>query len=269
MFRLVKNISILVFVFACAFLYINEAPVVAEQQPQAKHFSVYMNGKISRFSSNLDKVEDALKENGIIFNKKQMFPKANAELIDGTQIFLLRRGEKFEFKEFAVAEIPVEYVDEPALEYGSRHVIQNGLPGIDKVIFKVDVNGVRKEIGRIHKIAPKKSIVQRGTKDCIMTEQGLKHYKKKFVANVSAYTIEDGNGDGVTSIGIVPYEGVVAVDPEFIPYHSKLFIPGYGLAVAADTGGAIVGNCIDLFMYDRDRAWQWGRRFIEVYILDE
>lgn len=269
MTKLLRYICILILIFGCTLGFENNTPVIAEKQPKTKHFSVYMGGRVSRYTSTLSKVEDALKENGIIFHKNQMFPKPNAMLIDGTQIFLLKRGEKFEFKEFAVSKIPIEYVDEPKLEYGTQNVLQSGLPGVDKVIYKIDINGVQKEIGRIHKIPPQKSVVQRGTKDCIMTEEGLKHYKRKFIANVSAYTIEDGNGDGVTSIGIVPYEGVVAVDPEFIPYHSKLFIPGYGLAVAADTGGAIEGNCIDLFMYDRDRAWQWGRRFIEVYVLDD
>lgn len=269
MVKFLKYICLVILICGSILGFDNDTPAMAEKQPQAKHFSVYMNGRVSRYTSSLATIEDALKENGIIFHKNQMFPKANAMLIDGTQIFLLKKGEKFEFKEFAVAEVPVEYVDEPTLDYGSKNVLQSGLPGVDKIIYKIDVNGIQKEIGRIHKIAPKKSIVQRGTKDCIMTEQGLKHYKRKFIGNVSAYTIEDGNGDGVTSIGIVPYEGVVAVDPEFVPYHSKLFIPGYGLAVAADTGGAIEGNCIDLFMYDRDRAWQWGRRFIEVYVLDD
>ncbi|MBQ0067216.1 MAG: G5 domain-containing protein, partial [Phascolarctobacterium sp.] len=250
-------------------LFTTEQPVTAEKQPTPKNFSVYMNGRISRFTSTLDRVGDALRENGIIFNKNAMFPKASATLLDGTQIYILKRGEKFEFKEFAKAEIPVEYMDDPELEYGTETVMQSGYPGIDKVIYKISAEGEQTEIGRIHKILPQKSVIKRGTKDCIMTENGLKHYNRKFIANVSAYTIEDGNGDGVTSIGIVPYEGVVAVDPEFIPYHSKLFIPGYGLAVAADTGGAIEGNCIDLFMYDRDRAWEWGRRYIEVYVLDD
>lgn len=264
-----RCISILILICGCTLGLGTNTPVEAEKQSDAKRFSVYTNGRVSRYTSRMSKIEDALRENDVIFQKNQMFPHAKATLIDGTQIFLLKKGERFEFKEFAVSEIPVEYVNDPTLEYGSENVLQSGRPGVDKIIYKIDVNGIQKEIGRIHKIAPRKSIIQRGSKDCIMTEQGLKHYKRKFIGNVTAYTIEDGNGDGVTSIGIVPYEGVVAVDPEFVPYRSKLFIPGYGLAVAADTGGAIENNCVDLFMYDRDRAWQWGRRHIEVYVLDD
>lgn len=266
--RVMRLVTSLILFFAIIFVA-NESPADAEKQPKPKNFSVYVNGRIVRFSSNQEKVGAALDENGVIYNKKQMFPKANALLVDGTQIFLLARGEKFEFEELAIADSPIEYVDDPTLEYGSLNVAEKGAPGLDKVIYKVDTSGKRRELGRISKIKPSRTLIQRGTKDCIMTEEGLKHYKKKFVANVSAYTIEDGNGDGVTSIGMVPYEGVVAVDPDFIPYKSKLFIPGYGMAVAGDTGGAIINNCIDLFMYDRDRAWEWGRRHIEVYLLDD
>ena len=267
--KIFRIFCICIILAGCSTLFVGQGPVTAEQQPTAKNFSVYMNGRITRFTSTMEKVGDALRENGVIFNKSQMFPKANALLVEGTQVYLLKRGEKFEFKEFAKAEIPVEYRDDPTLEYGSEKVLQAGMPGVDKIIFKVTPDGKQTEIGRIHRIAPQKSVVRRGTKDCVMTEAGLKHYKKKFMAEVTAYTIEDGNGDGVTSIGIVPYEGIVAVDPNYIPYHSKLFIPGYGLAEAADTGGAINENCIDLFMYDRDRAWEWGRRNIEVYLLDD
>lgn len=266
--KVYKLIATLI-LFSSVLFVAHENPADAEPQPKAKNFTVYVNGRMARFSSTLDKVGAALDENGVIYNKKQMLPKASATLIDGTKIFLLARGEKFEFEELSIADSPIEYVDEPTLEYGNFNVVEKGVPGLDKVIYKIDINGNKKELGRIHKIEPSRTLVQRGTKDCIMTEEGLKHYKKKFIANVSAYTIEDGNGDGVTSIGMVPYEGVVAVDPTFIPYKSKLFIPGYGLAIAGDTGGAIIDNCIDLFMYDRDRAWEWGRRHIEVYLLDD
>lgn len=264
-----KAICTCILMTGLCFMFVPEKTVTAENQPATKRFSVYMDGKVTRLTTTKNTVEEALNEKGIVFYKKAMLPKPDAKLLEGTKIFLLKRDEKFLFKEFTIADIPKDYINDPNVEYGKEVELESGLPGIDQVIYKVDANGNEKEIGRIHKLAPKTAIIQRGIKDCVMTENGLKHYKRKFVANVSAYTIEDGNGDGVTSIGMVPYEGVVAVDPDFIPYKSKLFIPGYGLAIAGDTGGAIIDNCIDLFMYDRDRAWQWGRRHIEVYVLDD
>jgi 3D (Asp-Asp-Asp) domain-containing protein len=84
----------------------------------------------------------------------------------------------------------------------------------------------------------------------------------------TAYTLAEGNGDGVTSIGIVPYHGIIAVDPSEIPYGTKVYIPGYGFAMAGDCGGAINGNRIDLFMESYNDAIQWGRRTVDMYILE-
>ena len=61
--------------------------------------------------------------------------------------------------------------------------------------------------------------------------------------------------------------GVVAVDPNVIPLGSTVYIPGYGVARAEDTGGAILGNRIDLCMEDYDTCMAFGRRMVPVYIL--
>ncbi len=59
----------------------------------------------------------------------------------------------------------------------------------------------------------------------------------------------------------------VAVDPRLIPLGSRLWIPGYGHAVADDTGGAIKGHRIDLRMQRYKNVTQWGRRKVRVYVL--
>jgi 3D (Asp-Asp-Asp) domain-containing protein len=61
--------------------------------------------------------------------------------------------------------------------------------------------------------------------------------------------------------------GIVAVDPRVIPLGTRLYIPGYGYAIAADTGGAIKGNRIDLCFNTCSEAIRWGRREVKVYIL--
>ena len=69
-----------------------------------------------------------------------------------------------------------------------------------------------------------------------------------------------------TATGTWPSRGTVAVDPEVIPLWTKLYIEGYGEAVAADTGGAIKGQIIDLYMESEDECWQWGRQTVEVVV---
>ena len=69
---------------------------------------------------------------------------------------------------------------------------------------------------------------------------------------------------GRTATGIPTGPGVVAVDPSVIPLGTKLTIPGYGVGVAADTGGAVQGNTIDVWFPTRAQALQWGRRTVTV-----
>jgi 3D (Asp-Asp-Asp) domain-containing protein/peptidoglycan hydrolase CwlO-like protein len=69
---------------------------------------------------------------------------------------------------------------------------------------------------------------------------------------------------GRTSSGLPTGPGVVAVDPSVIPLGTRLSVPGYGDAVAADTGGAVTGNTIDLWFPTLEQAHAWGRRTVTV-----
>jgi 3D (Asp-Asp-Asp) domain-containing protein len=71
---------------------------------------------------------------------------------------------------------------------------------------------------------------------------------------------------GTTSTGIPTGPGVVAVDPAVIPLGARLTIPGYGTAVAADTGGAVNGNVIDVWFPTRRQALAWGTRTVTITI---
>ena len=71
-----------------------------------------------------------------------------------------------------------------------------------------------------------------------------------------------------TATGTWPSRGTVAVDPNVIPLGSVLYVEGYGPAVAADTGGAIQGQKIDLYMDSEHECLQWGRRQVEVRVVE-
>jgi len=71
-----------------------------------------------------------------------------------------------------------------------------------------------------------------------------------------------------TATGPWPSRGMVAVDPRVIPLGTELYIEGYGPAVAADTGGAIRGQRIDLYMDTKHECLQWGRRQGEVRVIE-
>lgn len=94
------------------------------------------------------------------------------------------------------------------------------------------------------------------------------NYRAVMSMEATAYLPTDGDGAGITAMGIPATYGVVAVDPSVIPLGSRVYIPGYGMAIAADTGGAIVGYCIDLCMESYAEAMNFGRRVVTVYVLD-
>ncbi len=72
--------------------------------------------------------------------------------------------------------------------------------------------------------------------------------------------------DGRTASGLPVGRGIVAVDPELIPLGTRLFVPGYGKAIAADVGTAIKGRIIDLWMPSDAQARKWGRRTVVITI---
>ena len=83
----------------------------------------------------------------------------------------------------------------------------------------------------------------------------------------TAYTAGCYGCSGITASGRAAGHGIVAVDPYVIPLGTRLFIPGYGFAVAGDTGGAIRGHRIDLGFNSMRDAMLFGRREVVVYRL--
>ncbi|HXF97341.1 MAG TPA: 3D domain-containing protein [Gaiellaceae bacterium] len=71
---------------------------------------------------------------------------------------------------------------------------------------------------------------------------------------------------GRTALGIPCRKGVVAVDPRVIPLGTRLYVPGYGRAIAADVGTAIKGRIIDLWMPSTAAARAWGRRTVTITV---
>lgn len=92
-------------------------------------------------------------------------------------------------------------------------------------------------------------------------------YIKTLSVEATAYT-----GGTLTAMGLKPVRdpggiSTIAVDPSVIPLGSKVYIPGYGYAIASDTGGVIKGNIIDLYMNSHDDCTSWGRRQVTLHIV--
>jgi len=93
-------------------------------------------------------------------------------------------------------------------------------------------------------------------------------YSRELTMTATAYTSQDDGNGSHTYRGHVLRRGLAAVDPRVIPLGTRLFIKGYGFAIADDIGGAIKGNKIDLAFENRAEALQFGVQKVTVYILD-
>ncbi|WP_349409375.1 peptidoglycan-binding protein [Pseudalkalibacillus sp. SCS-8] len=95
---------------------------------------------------------------------------------------------------------------------------------------------------------------------------------KTLTVESTAYTANCEGCSGVTKMGLdlkkYPDAKVIAVDPQVIPLGSIVKVEGYGTAIAADVGGAVKGNRIDVFIPNQDDAMQWGRRDVKVTVVE-
>ena len=119
---------------------------------------------------------------------------------------------------------------------------------------------------------PKERIVEKKT-------EGVKETKKEASPNkeligtfeATAYTDNvqsQGKWVGQTATGRKPQVGVIAVDPKVIPLNTKLYVEGYGEAVAGDVGGAIKGKRVDLFHNTQSECKSFGRRKGKIWRLN-
>ncbi|MGN0135698.1 3D domain-containing protein [Anaerotignum sp.] len=153
------------------------------------------------------------------------------------------------------------------LEYGETKVVQEGKDGVSTIISKeiyhgnelIDTKFVEEKVVT----AAQDKIVEVGTAHTI---NGMR-YSKAINAKVTAYTPYDAGCSGITASGTKAGYGTIAVDPNVIPLGSKVYIPGYGVATATDTGGAIKGNRVDVCYGSQSEAFGWGVRNVTVYVL--
>lgn len=99
-------------------------------------------------------------------------------------------------------------------------------------------------------------------------DEDLPLFQRSITVEATAYSVEE-NGSSSTASGTYVRRGVIAVDPRVIPLGTRVYIPGYGVAVAEDTGGSIIGNKIDIAFDSYGEAMNFGRQVIEIYIFDD
>jgi uncharacterized protein YabE (DUF348 family) len=190
--------------------------------------------------------------------------------------------EKLNIKVEAVSEKIIEHEEQdayqtvrqpdPDMEKGSEQVVQYGANGVKtlkvKELYRDGVKTGEEVIDSTETVPSQPEIIKVGARDTVTTSRGAMRFNRTIYMEASAYLPSDGGGAGITATGMAARRGIVAVDPNVIPLGTRLFIPGYGMAIAADTGGAIQGNKVDLCMENYGEAMDFGRQTVKVYVLD-
>lgn len=119
------------------------------------------------------------------------------------------------------------------------------------------------------KAAAEKAAVEKAAAEKAAEEKAAASKTLTMVATAYSYAEGSIGGGTVTALGqnLVTNPMAVAVDPSVIPLGTRLYVEGYGEAIASDTGGAIKGNIIDVHFADPGMLSSWGRRTVQVTIL--
>ena len=238
-------------------------------------------------------VADFLKQHNIQLNEFDRVELAMDELILPESVIQVVRVEKVTDVVEEETNFAVETKKDDSLLKGKEKVVQAGEKGSVKRTYEV-VKENDKEVSRnllneeVEK-EPTKKVVAVGTKVVTASvpqgkkvvtasvSRGASSSKepaqgKEFYVTATAYTAYCNGCSGITATGINLKENpslkVIAVDPSVIPLGSKVWVEGYGYAVAGDTGGAIKGSKIDLFMPSKSQAYDFGRKKVLVKVLN-
>jgi len=226
-------------------------------------------------------VGDVLKDIGLRLKPAdKVEPSVHTELTAGLTIDVALVTSKYEVTKTALP-FQTEKKQDSGLDYGKKQVVTAGKPGLLMKIVEVVYEGdrpVRRNVKSQSIVTPPQNeVVAVGTKRKVARLVGSSVSRgssravagKTITMHASAYAPNYGPGVGSrTANGMKAQKGVVAVDPRVIPLGTRLYIDGYGEAIAADTGGAIKGNRIDLCYNTPGECFKFGRRDVKVTILE-
>lgn len=239
---------------------------------------IRVDGRLIRTRSRAQTVAGVLGQEGVsLVGQDRVVPGLDARPHPGGTIQVIRVREEYEVE---FDPIPFSSISAPdgELELDQIRLVQAGQPGINKRRYRV-VYEDNQEMERFLEDAwvaqaPVTRTVAYGTKIVIRTLEtpdGPIEYWRKIRAYTVSYKPASAGRPashpryGYTRLGWKLKKGIVAVDPTVIPLRTRMYVPGYGLAVAGDTGGGVKGKLIDLGFEDTNyESWHW---WTDIYLL--
>jgi uncharacterized protein YabE (DUF348 family) len=239
---------------------------------------VEVDGRTFRTRTHRQRVDDVLADLGIVLTGQDYtIPVLTAPLEEDATIRVVRVSHRFLIEQ---EPIPFEsmWQPDPDLEIDQQRLLQEGIPGVFqrriRVRYEDGVEVTREVEDEYVAVPPTTKIMGYGTKVVVRTldtPSGLVEYWRVIRMLATSYsaatsgTPKTSSWYGRTATGMQMRHGIVAVDPRVINLRSQVYVPGYGVGIAGDTGGAVKGRRIDLG-YDDDNLVLWYR-WVDVYLL--
>lgn len=258
-----------------------DTPVQAGQRViihRATPFQVQIGAETMSAATHETTVAAALAELGLlVMGMDEVQPRLSAALRPHMDIHITRVREEVIYEE---EWLPFETVwtPDPALPIDQRRVADEGGPGLLRHRYRLRYEN-DEEVARVledswQAAAPRERVIAYGaliTPQTLETPEGAITYWRKMRVYTTSYsparsgTPRSAPWYGRTRIGLTLAKGIVAVDPGVINMEQRLYVPGYGLAIAGDTGGGVQGRHIDLGFSDDDyQSWHW---WSDIYLL--
>ena len=245
---------------------------------RSKGAEILVDGRRIKTRTLASTVAELLAQEGVaLFGRDYTIPSPDAPVRDGLKVKVVRVREAVLVEE---EPIPFETVWKPdeKMELDTQRVVQQGEEGIYRRLYRVIYENGREKSRRLEDewVArkPVTRVIAYGTKIVIReleTPEGTIKYWRRIRMLATSYTAATSGKSrdhplyGITRLGMKARKGIVAVDPRVINLGTRVYVPGYGLAVAGDTGGKIKGRRIDL-CYDEDNLVLWYK-WVDVYLL--
>ena len=223
-------------------------------------------------------VAEALASAGIyLIGRDYTYPDSNAPLRAYQPIVLNRVREQIEIQQQTTSFETIWEAD-PELDLDQTRMAREGQLGITNWRYRLTyVNGEQQE-RRLEdqwlEREPLDRLMSYGTRVVVRqvdTPYGTQEYWRKIRVLVTSYSPSTAGKRqssptyGITRTGKQAGTGIIAVDPSVIPLGTRIYVPGYGIGVAEDTGNMIIGRHIDV-CYDDDELVIW-RRWVDIYLL--
>ncbi len=223
-------------------------------------------------------VEEILAENKLEPKKAdKIVPSSQTKITEGSEIKVTEVETKH-ITEQETIDYKTEKKKDNNLEKGKEKLVKKGKNGsvekTYKVVYENNKEVKRTETDKKVLVKPENEVISIGTKVNQSKNKSTKAPSggQTKTMEATAYTAECYGCSGVTATGIDlnknRHKKVIAVDPNVIPLGSRVWVSGYGEAIAGDTGGDIKGNRIDLHFPNKSAAFDYGRRSVTVKILN-